>query len=59
MSILDGATTQAEKDQLLAAVMDPKVLEYCEQLKNQGVDFQILRVSKEDELKGETVPTLS
>lgn len=45
MTILDGVQTQAEKDRLLAAAMDPKALEYCEQLKSQGIDFEVVRVT--------------
>lgn len=52
MSILEGVKNQEEKDQLLAVAMHPKVLAYCEQLRDRGIDFEIVRVSNQQ--MGET-----
>lgn len=46
MTILDGIESKKEKDSILAAAMDPTTLKYCEQLKSQGIDFEIVRISK-------------
>ncbi len=47
MRITEGMTNQEEQDRLLTALMDPKVLAYCEQLRNQGIGFEIVRVSNQ------------
>lgn len=54
MRISEGLTNQVKQDRLLATLMDPQVLAYCEQLRNQGIDFEIVRVPHENIFKGYT-----